>query len=95
MIKGCQRKVIVVKGDDESIFESAYFVLKNGPKYDNFSEGDMVEEADRIIRESGQIKDKKSDKKDEKKEKNYKKIIVPFSIGTALGSLLGLLWLFL
>ena len=29
MIKGCQRKMIVVQGKDKSIFETAYFVLRH------------------------------------------------------------------
>ena len=92
MIKGCQRRVIVVKGDDESMFECAYFVLKNDKNHDSPSEGDMIAEADKIIRESGQITNKKAT---EKEKKDYKKSFIPFSVGALIGSVIGLLWLFL
>ena len=51
----------------------------------------MVAEANRIINERDAVKKNKNKIKD----KNGKKIIIPFSIGAALGSLAGLLWLFL
>ena len=76
------------------MFECAYFVLRNGPKYDSSSEDDMIAEADRIISESGQLKDKKTDKNDGKEAKNYKKFVLPFSVGALAGSLFGLIWLF-
>ena len=95
MIKGCQRKVIVVKGDEESMFECAYFVLKNDKNHDNPSEGDMIAEADKIIRQSCRINDKKCNENSEKKPKEYKKIAIPFSVGALVGALLGLLWLLL
>ena len=97
MIKGCQRKVIVVKGDDESVFECAYFVLKNSPESLNCKEEDMVAEANRIIEENEgkkEIKNVKNDKKTDK-ENDRKKIIIPFSVGAALGSAVGIAFLFL
>lgn len=50
MIKGAQKRMIVVKTADSEIFEEAYFVLRKS----NTGEGeDMVREANRIIEESG------------------------------------------
>lgn len=95
MIKGCQRKVIVVKGEEENMFEYAYFILKNNLKYDRLGEVDMVSEANRIIEESENMREAKIKSKDKSKEKNSKKIIIPFSVGAAVGSAAGLLWLFL
>ena len=102
MIKGCRRSVILVKGDEESIFECAYFVLKNGDEPFKMSDEDMVAEANKIIEASNPecaIKINENDKKTCKKSKNTdktgKKIIIPFSIGAAVGSAAGLLWLFL
>ena len=48
MIKGAQRRVIVVKTADSRIFEEAYFVIKGG----DGAVGDMVAEANRIIEEN-------------------------------------------
>ena len=86
MIKGCQRRVIVVRGEDENMFEYAYFVLKSGEKFDRVGEDDMIAEANRIIENSEGKKNKEKDKT---------MMIIPFSVGAALGSLAGLLWLFL
>ena len=50
MIKGCQRKMIMIRGDSDSTFETAYFVMrpeKQGAV--NVCDGDMVEEAMRLV----------------------------------------------
>ena len=95
MIKGCQRKVIVVKGEEESIFECAYFVLKNHPEHLNCKEEDMIAEANRIIEKNEGTKDvKSSDNVKTDKEGKGKKIIIPFSVGAAVGSAVGLIFLF-
>jgi hypothetical protein len=46
MIRGAQKRIVVIKTADSSVFEEAYFVLKKGRET---SEGDMVREANRII----------------------------------------------
>ena len=46
MLKGAQKRMIVVRTNDSSIFEEAYFVVKTN--YD-CEEMDMVAEAERII----------------------------------------------
>ena len=50
MIKGAQKRVVVVRTADSGIFEEALFVLR---QESSAHETDMVAEADRIIRESG------------------------------------------
>ena len=52
MIKGCQRKMIVVQGKDKSIFETAYFVLRRESEQKELRENDMLAEATRIINEN-------------------------------------------
>ena len=53
MIKGAQKRMIVVKTADSEVFEEAYFVLRK----EALREGeDMVREANRIIDESGTSK---------------------------------------
>jgi hypothetical protein len=54
----------------------------------------MIAEANRIIEENEQIRTVKTKIKDQKSEKDRKKIIIPFSVGAAVGSAAGLIWLF-
>jgi len=57
MIKGCQKRFYRVKNPQSSIFEEAYFVLKNnisseyapGMKY--VSDGEMAAEAERLVKD--------------------------------------------
>lgn len=46
MIKGAQKKIVLVKTADSRIFEEAFFVLR---KDSAAAEGDMVAEANKII----------------------------------------------
>ena len=50
MIKGAQKRMIVIRTADSSIFEEAYFVVRGGETRES---GDMIAEANRIISESG------------------------------------------
>ena len=50
MIKGAQRKMIVMKTAESNMFEEAYFVMRRGV---DCSESDMVSEANRIIENYG------------------------------------------
>ena len=50
MIKGAQRKMIVMKTSDSAFFEEAYFVLR---KENRDFDDDMVKEANKIIDEGG------------------------------------------
>ena len=46
MLKGAQKKMIVIKTSDSQIFEEAYFMVRGGV---DKSQPDMVSEANRII----------------------------------------------
>lgn len=50
MIKGAQKRMIVVRTADSTIFEEAYFVMRGGEKRE---ERDMIDEANRIIKANG------------------------------------------
>ena len=95
MIKGCQRKMIMVKGDEESPFEMAYFVLKSDPRSSEIGESDILAEANKIVEaktlSEGGVKVRKTKKEAAEKTK---KIAIPFAAGAAVGSAVGLLWLF-
>ena len=47
MLKGCQRKVIVIKNPGSELFEEAYFIVK--PLDKAKKESDFLAEANRII----------------------------------------------
>ena len=53
MIKGAQKKMIVVKTAESAVFEEAYFVLR---RESLAQEADMVSEASRIIDAHGEKK---------------------------------------
>ncbi len=76
MYKGYKRKVIVVRDTDSSLFESAYFLLRDGGE--DFSVKDMVKEASRIIR----------DKSEEEKCPVSVKKFFTFSVGCAITSVI-------
>ncbi len=81
MIRGVQRKIIMVKGDKNSIFECVYFLLRNDISDKTKSENDMLREANRIISQSA------SDKKRKKAErrKRIRRGLALFLIGLILG----------
>ncbi len=84
MIRGTQRKMIIVKTSDSTLFEEAYFVVRNG----GVARGsDMMAEANRIIENC-------DDKRRERQKIMHKKILLPLGLflgGSALGSVLTLL----
>ena len=49
MIKGLERKIIMISGSESALFESAYFVLRKSAESGGASHEDMVREANRII----------------------------------------------
>lgn len=52
MLKGTQRKVIVLKDTKSGIFEEAYFIVKKSADSAHLTTEDMVSEANRIISDS-------------------------------------------
>lgn len=50
MLKGAQKRMYVVKLGEDSLFEEAYFVLRR--EAGTVQGGDMVSEANKIIRQS-------------------------------------------
>lgn len=78
MLKGAQKKMIVIKTSDSDIFEEAYFVVKGGVER---SKPDMVFEANRIIEGC-------SERRKEKRARDMKVLILPvlcFMAGTLFG----------
>lgn len=84
-MRGCQRRVVFLKNTGSSIFEGAYFVLKEdkGREWSGATESDMVHEASRIIEENSVGKSKKLIK--------YSIPVLSFLIGAALSAFILLL----
>ena len=88
MLKGAQKKMIVIKTSDSDIFEEAYFVVKGGVER---SRPDMVSEANRIIDGCGE-------KRGREKSKDVRVLIIPllsFILGTLFGGGIAILIAFL
>lgn len=53
MLRGCQKKIIILKSTGSPIFDEAYFILNdNAAASDRITQSDMVREANRIISEN-------------------------------------------
>ena len=86
MIKGAQKRMIVLKTSDSTVFEEAYFVLR---RENICGEGDMVAEANRIIESNG------GKKKGRRSFKNMLWCAVSFGGGAVVGGGLACLLLLL
>ena len=51
MIKGCEKKILFIEGNENSPFETAYFVLKSNSETKSAGKDDIVRAADSIINE--------------------------------------------
>jgi hypothetical protein len=49
LLKGVNKRVIIIKNPESEIFEEAYFIVKNKSIFNQAKENDMVLEANRII----------------------------------------------
>ena len=63
MIKGVQRKMVVVKTDNSNVFETAYFVLRSDAERSRCESADLLGEANRIINQGNEEKTKRKEKK--------------------------------
>lgn len=53
MIRGCQRKILMLKNTESPLFEEAYFILRhNGTALTASTKTNMIKEANRIISEN-------------------------------------------
>ena len=50
MIKGCAKRVVVVRDIDSNFFEEAFFIVKQGYDKRKSSESDYINEAGRILK---------------------------------------------
>ena len=53
MLRGCQKKIILLKNTGSELFDEAYFILReDAPVRSLPAEPDMIREANRILEES-------------------------------------------
>ena len=89
MVRGCQKKIIYLKNSGSDIFEEAYFVIKSNIRYEEISECDMIEEANRIIEES--FCTEENDRLSKRTLSFIKKTALPFLLGVITGVIIMLI----
>ena len=88
--------MIFVRCGEDSCFESAYFIMKDGAVCENNSDGDLLAEAEKIINDRLLKSEKDKNEKKQKGDKKSFRVFIPFAAGAAtVGSAAGLIWLFL
>ncbi len=89
MIKGCNKRVIVLKDPKSDIFEEAYFIVKDkNVKMD--TRLNMVDEANRIIEES--LIDPRARANRYIKKKSSLNKLVPFLLGVLVTLAIAILY---
>ena len=92
MLKGIQKKMIMVKTGGSSVFEAAYFVLRSDKTAENTDENAMIREATRILQESELYPRRNTPCS--KKLRHRRMLLLFFLAGVLCGGLLlALLWL--
>ncbi len=92
MIKACQKKILYVVGGENSVFETAYFVLREGHDSCCLGGEDILREAERIISER-LPEAKKKQRMREKVKKTFGILIGAISGALAGGGAVSLIWL--
>lgn len=77
-MRGCERKIIMLKGTDSEIFDEAYFLLRRDFK-SRGSDDEIVREAQRIV---------DTNTTHRRKKKVTLRDAAAFGIGTAIGAAL-------
>lgn len=82
-MRGCERKIIMLKGTNSEIFDEAYFLIRRDYK-ESGRKSEIVSEAQRIVN---------MNTTHHRREMKNKKERGAFFTGVGVGFLLGLLWL--
>ena len=89
MLRGAEKRMIVVRTRGSRMFEEAYFILK--PEKANLSQTRMITEANRIIEENTLQKKRTFKSSDDSRRGRFFFFLLGLLSG---GSFLGMLWLF-
>ena len=81
-MRGCERKIIMLKGTNSEIFDEAYFLIRRDFKEEKGAE--IVREAQRIVDMNTTRRRARSKRKSER---------IAFAVGVFVGFAVGLLWL--
>ena len=79
LLRGCEKRIYYMKNTGSTLFEEAYFILKNGCDT-SAKKCSLAEEADRIISESSAIFSKR------RKRRSLFGRMAMFSLGAATSS---------
>lgn len=88
IFKGCQRKLIMMPTKSSSLFETAYFILREDTERRSPTPNEMLCEATRILEENALTK--------KKRELGSKHLWLSLAVGFVMGCLTtGIFWLLL
>ena len=86
MLKGYERRLIMMPTKNSPLFETAYFILRNAPEKHPPCPNEMLYEATRILEENSLTVKRRSIK--------LRHLAIAFSIGLALGAAtVAVIWL--
>lgn len=91
MIKGCSKRVIVMKETGNDMIEEAFFILKPGIQKKSLSESDLVTQAKSLLEKSERNTRFNGMNVNFVRQKPPLKIASPFIWGFALGVLAGVI----
>ena len=86
MIRGVQRKMIVIRNIDGRLFDEAHFILKTSVKETESEKDELLREANRIISEHSYPACRKK-----RKKYSHKALILSFFCGLVLSAALCIL----
>ncbi len=91
MIKGCQKKIIIIKDTGNKYFEEAHFIVKNECLGSEINEYNIIKDATAIVN------DYKSSIKLKRTKRNIFKHLLYFILGVLFGSglCIGLYFMFI
>ena len=78
MVKGCQKRLIMVPTRGSALFESAYFILRKETELRAPTRDEMLCEATRILKEQTAT--------EKKRPLGRKQLLIAFGIGLVLGA---------
>ena len=99
MLKGAQKRMIVIRTRDSRLFEEAYFVMRRDLPDSDTRRSDMLWEANRIVERSLGVPTATPDRAGTPQKPSYKRWLTPaltFTAGMLSGGLLAfllMLWL--